>query len=66
MGPPVITHIRGILRAVTEEELTLAVEPMEFAVLVPEHRADNSRDTWASRSRCTPSSILKGARWGRG
>jgi holliday junction DNA helicase RuvA len=37
MAPPVITHIRGILRAVMEEELTLAVEPMEFAVLVSEH-----------------------------
>jgi Holliday junction DNA helicase RuvA len=33
----VITHIRGILRAVSEEELTLAVEPMELAVLIPEH-----------------------------
>lgn len=32
-----ITHIRGILRAVAEEELTLAVEPMELGVLIPEH-----------------------------
>jgi Holliday junction DNA helicase RuvA len=33
----VITHIRGLLRAVAEEELTLAVEPMELSVLIPEH-----------------------------
>jgi Holliday junction DNA helicase RuvA len=33
----VITQIRGILRAVAEEELTLAVEPMEIEVLIPEH-----------------------------
>ncbi|MFO0910884.1 MAG: Holliday junction branch migration protein RuvA [Isosphaeraceae bacterium] len=32
-----ITHIRGILRTVSEEELTLAVEPMEVSVLIPEH-----------------------------
>jgi Holliday junction DNA helicase RuvA len=32
----VITHIRGILRAVGEEELTLAVEPLELGVLIPE------------------------------
>jgi len=33
----VITHIRGILRSVADEELTLAVEPMELSVLIPEH-----------------------------
>jgi holliday junction DNA helicase RuvA len=33
----VITQIRGILRAVAEEELTLAVEPAEIEVLIPEH-----------------------------
>jgi holliday junction DNA helicase RuvA len=33
----VITQIRGILRAVAEEELTLAVDPMELEVLIPEH-----------------------------
>lgn len=32
-----ITHIRGILRSVGEEELILAVEPMELEVLIPEH-----------------------------
>ena len=32
-----ITHIRGILRSVGEEELVLAVEPMELEVLIPEH-----------------------------
>jgi len=32
-----ITHIRGILRSVGAEELILAVEPMELAVLIPEH-----------------------------
>lgn len=32
-----ITHIRGILRAVEDEELTLAVEPFEFGVLISEH-----------------------------
>jgi len=37
VGSAVITHIRGILRAVAEEELTLAVEPMELGVLIPEH-----------------------------
>ncbi len=31
-----ITQIRGVLRAVAEEELTLAVDPMEFEVLIPE------------------------------
>src|SRR4051812_38939233 len=35
--PPVITQIRGLLRAVAEEELTLAVDPMEIAILIPEH-----------------------------
>jgi Holliday junction DNA helicase RuvA len=33
----VITQIRGILRRVEEESLTLAVEPMEIEVLIPEH-----------------------------
>lgn len=32
-----ITHIRGLLRRVGEEELTLAVEPMELEVLIPEY-----------------------------
>jgi Holliday junction DNA helicase RuvA len=32
-----ITQIRGILRAVAEEELTLAIDPVEIAVLIPEH-----------------------------
>ena len=32
-----ITHIRGILKTVTEETLTLAVEPFEVEVLIPEH-----------------------------
>lgn len=32
-----ITHVRGILRSVGEEELILAVEPMELEVLIPEH-----------------------------
>ena len=32
-----ITQIRGVLRSVGEEELTLAVEPMELSVLIPEH-----------------------------
>ncbi len=32
-----ITQIRGILRAVAEEELTLAIEPAEIEVLIPEH-----------------------------
>jgi Holliday junction DNA helicase RuvA len=31
-----ITLIRGILRSVGEEELTLAVDPVEIAVLIPE------------------------------
>lgn len=32
-----ITQIRGILRSVSEEELTLAIDPIEIAVLIPEH-----------------------------
>jgi len=32
-----ITQIRGILRVVAEEELTLAIDPMEIEVLIPEH-----------------------------
>ena len=32
-----ITHIRGILKAVADEALTLAVEPFEIEVLIPEH-----------------------------
>ena len=32
-----ITHIRGILKSVGDEELTLSVDPMELAVLIPEH-----------------------------
>ncbi len=31
-----ITQIRGILRTVAEEELTLAVDPIEIEVLIPE------------------------------
>lgn len=33
----VITHIRGLLRAVADEALTLAVDPAEIEVLIPEH-----------------------------
>jgi Holliday junction DNA helicase RuvA len=33
----VITQIRGVLRSVGEEALTLAVDPMELEVLIPEH-----------------------------
>ena len=32
-----ITHLRGVLRSVGEEELTLAVEPVEMSVLIPEN-----------------------------
>jgi holliday junction DNA helicase RuvA len=35
--PALITQLRGILRAVAEESLTLAVEPVEVEVLIPEH-----------------------------
>ncbi|MHC5542070.1 OB-fold domain-containing protein, partial [Singulisphaera rosea] len=35
--PSLISQIRGILRTVAEEELTLSVEPMEIEVLIPEH-----------------------------
>ncbi|MBX6313610.1 MAG: Holliday junction DNA helicase RuvA, partial [Isosphaeraceae bacterium] len=31
-----ISQIRGILRAVGEEEVTLAVEPFDVVVLIPE------------------------------
>jgi Holliday junction DNA helicase RuvA len=37
MARSVITHIRGILKAVAEETLTLAVEPFELEVAIPEH-----------------------------
>jgi Holliday junction DNA helicase RuvA len=37
MERPLITHIRGLLRSVAEESLTLAVEPFEIEVLIPEH-----------------------------
>jgi Holliday junction DNA helicase RuvA len=33
----VITHVRGILRQVGEEELILAVEPLELEILIPEY-----------------------------
>ncbi|MDG3006255.1 Holliday junction branch migration protein RuvA [Paludisphaera mucosa] len=32
-----ITQIRGVIRAVGEESLTLAVDPFELEVLIPEH-----------------------------
>ncbi|APW63079.1 Holliday junction branch migration protein RuvA [Paludisphaera borealis] len=32
-----ITQIRGVLRSVNDEALTLAVEPFELEVLIPEH-----------------------------
>jgi Holliday junction DNA helicase RuvA len=32
-----ITHIRGVLAAITEEALTLDVEPFHIEVLIPEH-----------------------------
>lgn len=32
-----ITQIRGVLRAVGEESLTLAVDPFELEILIPEH-----------------------------
>jgi Holliday junction DNA helicase RuvA len=35
-GRALITHIRGILRKVDEEELTLALEPIELGILIPE------------------------------
>jgi Holliday junction DNA helicase RuvA len=33
----VITHIRGILTAVSDEALTLKIEPLEIEVLIPDH-----------------------------
>src|SRR5690606_34119205 len=36
-GGAMITFLRGSLRAVGEEEVTLAVESFEFEVLVPDH-----------------------------
>jgi Holliday junction DNA helicase RuvA len=33
----VISQVRGILRAVAEEALTLAIDPAEIEVLIPEH-----------------------------
>ena len=36
-GPDLISSIRGILRAVNDEEVTLAVDPFEVELLVPEY-----------------------------
>ena len=63
-GRPVITQIRGILRAVGEEELTLAVEPVGDRGPDPRaHPAAAPGASWASRSRCTRSSTSRGTRW---
>src|SRR4028119_1784979 len=35
-GCPVISLIRGVVRSVGDEELTLAVDPCEIDVLIPE------------------------------
>ena len=43
-----ISQVRGVLRAVGEEELTLVVEPFDIEVLVPDHAADSSRTSSAS------------------
>lgn len=32
-----ITHIRGVLKSVAEETLTLTIEPIEIEVMIPEH-----------------------------
>ena len=32
-----ITQLRGVVRSVGEEELTLSVEPFDVEVLIPEH-----------------------------
>ena len=32
-----ITQLRGVLRSVGEEELTMAVDPVEISVLIPDH-----------------------------
>jgi Holliday junction DNA helicase RuvA len=37
MDPTVITQMRGVLRAVADELLTLAVDPFEFEILIPEY-----------------------------
>ena len=37
MDRTVITHIRGVLKTVADETLTLAVDPFEIEVLIPEH-----------------------------
>jgi Holliday junction DNA helicase RuvA len=37
MAGALITHVRGILKAVTEEAVTLAVEPLELEILVSDH-----------------------------
>lgn len=39
-----ITHIRGILQAVGDEELTLHVEPFEFELLVPDYARRRLQD----------------------
>ena len=37
MAGALITHVRGILKAVAEEAVTLAVEPLELEILVSDH-----------------------------
>ncbi len=37
MAGALITHVRGILKAVAEEAVTLAVEPLELEILIPDH-----------------------------
>ena len=37
MAGALITHVRGILKAVTEEAVTLGVEPLELEILVSDH-----------------------------
>ncbi len=66
-GRRLITLIRGVLRSVGEEELTLAVEPMrgrgpDPRVSPPAAPDEGRRDG----RRCTRSSISRGTRWAGG
>ena len=67
MVDTVLTKVRGIVEAVSEESVTLAVEPLEIEVLIPEHtrrpvqakrrRAGRAAHDLLHRGRC---------RWWRG
>ena len=61
-----ITQIRGILRAVGEEELILAVDPMEIEVSIPEYTRRHLQGRVGELVALQRSSTSRGTRWGGG